>query len=154
MNTKHLAELARAATPGPISVIDGYYPSFKELSGLSFKVSVVMWAADLTEADYLKRDADLNYMAAAYNALPELLAANEALTKERDALAKDAERLEWLEKSLFGTAWNGVVGSGCKTTWVILPDYRHTVQGMVNGDIKPNFREAIDAAIAARSATP
>jgi hypothetical protein len=63
MSTQH--------TPGPWSVTDGHYPSFKEISGPSFKISVVMWATDLTEDDYRKRDADLHLIAAA----PELLEA-------------------------------------------------------------------------------
>jgi hypothetical protein len=58
-------------TPGPWAVIDGYYPSFKEISGPSFKISAVMCATDLTEDDYQKRDADLCLIAAA----PDLLEA-------------------------------------------------------------------------------
>jgi alkylated DNA repair dioxygenase AlkB len=63
MNTQH--------TPGPWSVIDGHYPSIKEVTGPSFKVSAVMWATDLTEDDYQKRNADLHLIAAA----PDLLEA-------------------------------------------------------------------------------
>ena len=70
MSTQH--------TPGPWSVTDGHYPSFKEISGPSFKISVVMWATDLTEDDYQKRDADLRLIAAA----PDLL---EALQRMLDA---------------------------------------------------------------------
>ena len=58
-------------TPGPWEVINGYYPGFKEVSGPSFKISCVMSAIDITEADYLKRIADLSLIAAA----PELLEA-------------------------------------------------------------------------------
>ena len=58
-------------TPGPWVVVDGHYSCFKEVSGLSFKISAVMWASDLTDADYDKRSADLNLIAAA----PDLLAA-------------------------------------------------------------------------------
>jgi hypothetical protein len=60
MSTQH--------TPGPWKVVDGHYPSFKGVTGPSFKISVVMWATDLTEADYQKRNADLHLIAAA----PEL----------------------------------------------------------------------------------
>ena len=56
-------------TPAPWAVVNGAYPSFKEVSGPSFKISVVMSAIDLTEQDYTKRDADLLLIAAA----PELL---------------------------------------------------------------------------------
>jgi len=55
-------------TPGPWSVTDSHYPSFKEISGPSFGIKCVMWATDLTEDDYHKRSADLNLIAAA----PEL----------------------------------------------------------------------------------
>ena len=61
MSTQH--------TPGPWAVVDGYYPSFKEVTGPSFKVSAVIWATDLTEDDYQKHNADLHLIAAA----PELL---------------------------------------------------------------------------------
>jgi hypothetical protein len=63
MSTQH--------TPGPWAVVDGYYPSFKQVTGPSFKVSAVMWATDLTEVDYQKRNADLHLIAAA----PDLLEA-------------------------------------------------------------------------------
>jgi hypothetical protein len=55
--------------PGPWSVVQGYYPSFKDVIGPSFKISAVMWATDLTDDDYHKRIADLNLIAAA----PDLL---------------------------------------------------------------------------------
>jgi hypothetical protein len=64
-------------TPGPWEVVDGYYPSFKDVTGPSFKISVVMWATDLTEDDYQKRNADLHLIAAA----PELLEALEELCR-------------------------------------------------------------------------
>jgi hypothetical protein len=70
MSTKH--------TPGPWAVTNGHYPSFKQIRGPSFKISVVMWATDLTEDDYRKRDADMHLIAAA----PDLL---EALEMVRDA---------------------------------------------------------------------
>jgi hypothetical protein len=65
MTTKH--------TSGPWAVVDGYYPSFKEVTGPSFKVSAVMWATDLTEDDYQKRNADLHLIAAAPDLLEALI---------------------------------------------------------------------------------
>ena len=59
----------------PWAVVDGHSPSMKEISGPSFKISCVMWAGDLTEADYVARDADLNLIAAA----PDLLCALQSL---------------------------------------------------------------------------
>jgi hypothetical protein len=78
-------------TPGPWVVVDGYYPSIKEISGPSFKVSAVMWATDLTETDYQKRNADLHLIAAA----PYLLE-----TLEQIAMAADATvcNPEWIAK--------------------------------------------------------
>ena len=61
-----LAEIEAAATTptqGPRAVVDGHYPAFKYLQGLSFQVSVVMFATDLTEKDYQTRNADLNFLA-------------------------------------------------------------------------------------------
>jgi hypothetical protein len=92
-------------TPGPWSVTDSHYPSFKEISGPSFKISVVMWATDLTEDDYQKRYADLHLIAAApdlLEALQDLFDADmehvlmgdgkddqiEAIAKARAAIAK------------------------------------------------------------------
>ena len=65
-------------TPGPWTVVSGHYPSMKEISGPSFKINCVMWASDLTEADYAARDADLSLIAAA----PDLLAALELVVSE------------------------------------------------------------------------
>lgn len=70
-------------SPGPWEVVaHPAYPSFKILRGPSFSVSVVMGATDLTFEDYLRRDADLQLMAAA----PDLLEALQALLPD----AKDA----------------------------------------------------------------
>ena len=66
-----------------------------------------------------------------------------------ERLREDAQRLDWIEQKLFTQKWNGVVGSDCSTHWGIAPDYRHTVHHMKNGDIKHDFRAAIDAARAA-----
>lgn len=79
-------------TPGPWAVIDGHYPAFKEVTGPSFKLSVVMLATDLTEDDYQKRDADLHLIAAA----PDLL---EALGQTLNAMIhlelSDSSKIEW-----------------------------------------------------------
>jgi hypothetical protein len=56
-------------TPGPWTVVQGHYPAIKEISGPSFGIKAVMWATDLSEDDYQKRDADLLLIAAA----PDLL---------------------------------------------------------------------------------
>jgi hypothetical protein len=55
--------------------------------------------------------------------------------------AEDAARLSFIE-SLFERKWNGVVGSGSKSTWHIKGDYRHRIANM-HGE---TFGEAIDAA--------
>lgn len=68
------------------------------------------------------------------------------LRDQNKALREDAERLDWIEQKFFLHKWNGVVGSGCQTAWGIVGDYRHVQQHMRNGDIKPDFRAAIDAA--------
>jgi len=68
-------------TPGPWSVTNGHYPSFKQIRGPSFKISVVMWATDLTEDDYRKRDADMHLIAAA----PDLLDALNTWLKQYSA---------------------------------------------------------------------
>lgn len=86
-------------TPGPWSVTDSHYPSFKEISGPSFGIKCVMWATDLTEDEYHKRSADLNLIAAApdlYEALEYVLnvcpaidpSGEDAHEKAKAALAK------------------------------------------------------------------
>jgi hypothetical protein len=75
-------------TPGPWKVVDGHYPSFKEVTGPSFKISVVMWATDLTEADYQKRNADLHLIAAA----PEL----KGVAENFEISGPDLDGLVWL----------------------------------------------------------
>ena len=57
-------------------------------------------------------------------------------------LKADAERLNWLQRNLFGHKWNGVMGSGSRTSWEIWSGYRHVTANMI-GD---TFRAAIDAA--------
>ena len=86
--TEQLKALAEAATKGEWAVVDGHYPSFKELTGPSFSVSVVMFATDLTDADTDQREADLQYIAAANpERILALIAENERLAHSR----KDAE---------------------------------------------------------------
>ena len=63
-----------------------------------------------------------------------------AMTAERDAALVDAERLDWVERHLFGHYWSGAIGS--LWSWTISGDWRHTVQAMRGN----TFRVAIDAA--------
>ena len=67
-------------TPGPWEVIDGFYPSVKEIKGPSFTITAVMLATDLTQKDYKNRHADLHLIAAA----PDLLNALEQLVAVKD----------------------------------------------------------------------
>ena len=83
--TKQLKALAEDATKGEWAVVDGHYPSFKELTGPSFSVSVVMFATDLTDADTDKREADLQYIAFANpERILALIAENERLQRIAD----------------------------------------------------------------------
>ena len=60
---------------------------------------------------------------------------------ERDALKADAKRLDLLESTFFAKRWNGVIDSGSRTTWYIVPGYQHSTNQMVGH----TFRAAIDA---------
>lgn len=79
MSTEH--------TPRRWSVANGIYPSFKKVVGPSFSISAVMFATDLTEDDYRKRNADLHLIAAA----PDLLEAMKAASNYIDALGGDSK---------------------------------------------------------------
>lgn len=63
-----------------------------------------------------------------------------ALKTDYDALKADAERLDLLESTFFAKRWNGVLDSGSRTTWCIVPGY-HSTHSMVGH----TFRAAIDA---------
>lgn len=65
-------------TPGPWSVVDGHYPSMREIHGPSFKINIVMSATDLNFQDYLSRSADARLIAAA----PDLLEALDGMLME------------------------------------------------------------------------
>ena len=52
-------------TPGPWDVVQHPTPSIKGIRGPSFDVRAVMWASDLDNSDYERRQADLSLMAAA-----------------------------------------------------------------------------------------
>ncbi len=69
-------------TPGPWVVVDGHYPSFIEIKGPSFGISVVTTALDLDFNDYMSRTADARLIAAA----PELLEALQACIQQITAL--------------------------------------------------------------------
>ncbi|MBK8688983.1 MAG: hypothetical protein IPN24_11260 [Betaproteobacteria bacterium] len=95
MTTLTLAKLveieaaAAKATPGPWRRRGwALIPAFKDLRGPSFKVSVVMFATDLTEADYQARNADLHHIAlcdpATVAALVRIVKAAAAYVDEQD----------------------------------------------------------------------
>ena len=64
------------------------------------------------------------------------------VSTEVEALRKDAERLDWLERHLFDGKWDGTIGR--PKTWHMAGPYRHTLQKMHGNTL----REAIDAALA------
>jgi hypothetical protein len=74
MKLQRLRELALGATQKEWSIIDGYYPGFIEIFGISFKVSIVTAASDLSGVHSLQREHDAAYIAAACpaNILPFL----------------------------------------------------------------------------------
>ena len=102
MTTLTLAKIAEIeaaaakATPGQRAVVDGHYPAFKELDGLSFKVSVVMFATDLTEKDYQARNADLSFLALCD---PATVAALVRIARAAvEGTITDALRYRWLRQ--------------------------------------------------------
>jgi hypothetical protein len=63
-----------AHTPGQIEIVGGSYPCFRNIRGLSFSVSVVMFATDLSLEDEMKREADLQRIVKTWNAHDSLSA--------------------------------------------------------------------------------
>jgi hypothetical protein len=62
--------------------------------------------------------------------------------------ARDAARLDWIERTLFSKHWNGVDDSGSEHYWRLVGYWRRIVEAM-RGD---NLRAAIDRAISASTA--
>lgn len=85
-----IEEAAKRATQGQWEVADGHYPSFKEIKGPSFNVSIVVSATDLDFKDYMARTADAEHIAAAN---PTAIL---SLISRLRAAEKDAERYRWL----------------------------------------------------------
>lgn len=81
---------ANRATQGQWEVADGHYPSFKEIKGPSFNVSIVVSATDLDFKDYMARTADAEHIAAC-NPTNIL-----ALISRLRAAEKDAERYRFI----------------------------------------------------------
>ena len=72
-----------------------------------------------------------------------LLADLDALRTRLAEVERDALRLNWIQRHLFGHKWNGVIDSGSQTRWDIWSGYRHITATMIGN----TFSEAIDAAI-------
>ena len=68
-----------------------------------------------------------------------------AVVEAVEKLERDAARMDWIQRNLFGHTWNGVIDSGSNTRWKVWEGYRHVTQHM-NGD---TFRDAIDNAMEA-----
>jgi hypothetical protein len=69
------------------------------------------------------------------------------LRREVEALRADRDRLEWVRDTFFTHKWNAVIGPGYRTTWHIVPHYRHIHLSDSSGNAAGDFRAAIDAAI-------
>lgn len=66
-----------------------------------------------------------------------------ALIDRLAEVEKDAARLNWIQRHLFGHKWNGVIDSGSQTRWDIWVGYRHITATMIGN----TFGEAIDNAM-------
>lgn len=67
-------------TPGPWSVVAGYYPGMLDIVGPSFKITVVTTALDLEFKDFVARTNDCHLIAAA----PDLLKTLERIARPHD----------------------------------------------------------------------
>lgn len=100
MKLQRLRELALGATQKEWSIIDGYYPGFIEIFGISFKVSIVTAASDLSGVHSLQREHDAAYIAAACpaNILPFLESYEELLAASKRVYEVYPDR--WLEQAI------------------------------------------------------
>jgi hypothetical protein len=65
-----------------LEVINGHYPSFREIMGLPFRLSVVVSALDFTDDECDEREAALQRIAMTWNSHQALVDALERATKE------------------------------------------------------------------------
>jgi hypothetical protein len=68
------------------------------------------------------------------------------LRREVEALRADRDRLEWVRDMFFTHRWNAVIGPGYRTTWHVVPHYRHIHLSDSSGNATGDFRAAIDTA--------
>ena len=142
--TKTLRELALAATPGPwwidshghcmVSKGDKRKTIFitnSEAMGPAVR------HADTGNLSHWRNDNDASYIAAAS---PDVVI---SLLDRIAELERDAARLNWIQRNLFGHKWNGVIDSGSQTNWRIWGGYRHITANMIGN----TFGEAIDNAM-------
>ncbi|PUA17292.1 hypothetical protein [Glaciimonas sp. PCH181] len=58
-------------TKSKIELVTGPYPSFMAITGLSFRIPIVISAADITPEETMRRIADAERLVSAWNLLVE-----------------------------------------------------------------------------------
>ena len=118
IDKERLRVLAEAATPGPwilLPVEDGspYLRVRGTRLGARYKVANVLAPTYFMPRDGIESTANAEFIAAARDAVPALLAENAALAAEVERLRKDAARYQWLRSRLPGSAYRiaGVIYS-------------------------------------------
>jgi len=106
----------------------------------------VVAMADTPDSARIAREMHTDYRSASLDDVIRRVDECMALRSEVQALKADAERLDLLESTFFAKRWNGVLDSGSRTTWCIVPGYQHSTHSMVGH----TFRAAIDALAAAK----
>ena len=101
----------------------------------------VVAMADTPDSARIAREMHVDYRSASLDDVIRRVDECMALRSEVQALKADAERLDLLESTFFAKRWNGVIDSGSRTTWYIVPGYQHSTNQMVGH----TFRAAIDA---------
>lgn len=69
-----------------LALVDGHYPSFREITGLAFPISIVMCALDMPHEKSVLREVQAQQLVAAWNSHEQLVTLLQAADNKLQAL--------------------------------------------------------------------